>query len=161
MMTCNVVFGEWVYMLKDIGLGMVMIFYMTRSKALPFLAKVRPTATLLGFRTVCTIGTQAVLKCLRVGTKNGTWKWPVQWGFSRKNYGKRVFKDVVLCKISGALGSEPWNATIVLLPVMIAMITTRLRLNNPTPLSVTSQKPRIDRGIYTYLGYFGIMGRGV
>ena len=64
MMTCNVVFGEWVYMLKDIGLGMVMTFYMTRSKALPFLAKVRPTATLLGFRTVCTIGTQAgEMKC--------------------------------------------------------------------------------------------------
>lgn len=61
MMTCNVVFGEWVYMLKDIGLGMVMTFYMTRSKALPFLAKVRPTATLLGFRTVCTIGTQVLL----------------------------------------------------------------------------------------------------
>eukprot|EP00435_Cladocopium_sp_Y103_P035422 s1144_g9.t1 len=61
MMTCNVVFGEWVFMLKDIGLGMVMTFYMTRSKALPFLAKVRPTATLLGFRTACTIGTQVLL----------------------------------------------------------------------------------------------------
>ena len=58
MVDHNVVFGEWVFILKDIGLGMVMAFYMTRSRALPFLVKLRPTATLLGTRTMSTIATQ-------------------------------------------------------------------------------------------------------
>lgn len=58
MVDHNVVFGEWVFILKDIGLGMVMAFYMTRSRALPFLVKIRPTATLLGIRTMSTIATQ-------------------------------------------------------------------------------------------------------
>lgn len=58
MVDHNVVFGEWVFILKDIGLGMVMAFYMTRSRALPFLVKIRPTATLLGIRTLSTIATQ-------------------------------------------------------------------------------------------------------
>ena len=61
MVDHNVVFGEWVFILKDIGLGMVMAFYMTRSRALPFLVKIRPTATLLGIRTMSTIATQVVL----------------------------------------------------------------------------------------------------
>ena len=60
----NVTVGEWMWLTKDIGLGMVMTFFMTRSRALPYLASIRPTASLLGARTVCTITVQVLLNWL-------------------------------------------------------------------------------------------------
>jgi len=44
--------GEWVWLTMDLGIGVVMMFFMTQSKALPKLAAYRPTATLLGLRTL-------------------------------------------------------------------------------------------------------------
>lgn len=63
----NVTVGEWVWLTKDIGFGMIMTFFMTQSKALSCLAKVRPTATLLGARTLLTIGSQVLLNWLFFG----------------------------------------------------------------------------------------------
>lgn len=39
--------------------GILVTFYMTRSRALPRLKKIRPTASLLGYRTVLSIASQA------------------------------------------------------------------------------------------------------
>ncbi|CAE7226903.1 ATP13A3 [Symbiodinium sp. CCMP2456] len=63
----NVTIGEWVWLMKDIGFGMIMVFFMTQSKALSCLAKVRPTATLLGARTLLTIASQVLLNWLFFG----------------------------------------------------------------------------------------------
>ena len=64
MIDSNVVPGEWVWLTKDIGFGMIMTFFMTTSRALPYLVTVRPTATLLGVRILGTIVSQVLLNWL-------------------------------------------------------------------------------------------------
>jgi len=48
-------FGEWVWVTMDLGIGVLMMFFMTQSKAQPELTRFRPTATLLGARTISAI----------------------------------------------------------------------------------------------------------
>jgi len=78
----NVTVGEWVWLMKDIGFGMIMTFFMTQSKALPCLAKVRRTATLLGARTLLTIASQVLLNffffgCALYVLKSEAWYDPL------------------------------------------------------------------------------------
>lgn len=60
----NLSLGEWVWMTNDIGIGVIMMFFMTQSWARPTLAKYRPTATLLGFRTVSGVLVPYGLGCI-------------------------------------------------------------------------------------------------
>eukprot|EP00930_Biecheleria_cincta_P024095 TRINITY_DN17295_c0_g1_i1.p1 TRINITY_DN17295_c0_g1~~TRINITY_DN17295_c0_g1_i1.p1 ORF type:complete len:799 (+),score=130.82 TRINITY_DN17295_c0_g1_i1:270-2399(+) len=61
--------GEWVWLTMDIGIGVIMMFFMTQSQANPDLAHYRPTATLLGTRTISGILIPYVagLFCLVIG----------------------------------------------------------------------------------------------
>eukprot|EP00931_Biecheleriopsis_adriatica_P039456 TRINITY_DN22565_c0_g1_i1.p1 TRINITY_DN22565_c0_g1~~TRINITY_DN22565_c0_g1_i1.p1 ORF type:complete len:1348 (+),score=245.05 TRINITY_DN22565_c0_g1_i1:60-4046(+) len=61
--------GEWVWLTMDLGIGVVMMFFMTKSHAKPTLAHYRPTATLLGLRTISGIMLPYLLSviCLIVG----------------------------------------------------------------------------------------------
>ncbi|CAJ1402659.1 unnamed protein product, partial [Effrenium voratum] len=63
----NLSLGEWVWITNDIGVGVIMMFFMTQSQALPHLAKFRPTATLLGFRTVSGVLVPYGLGCAILG----------------------------------------------------------------------------------------------
>lgn len=64
MIDNNITPGEWIWLIKDIFLGILVTFYMTRSRALPRLKKIRPTASLLGYRTVLSIASQVLLVLL-------------------------------------------------------------------------------------------------
>lgn len=60
----NLSLGEWVWMTNDIGVGVIMMFFMTQSWAKPTLAKYRPTATLLGLRTISGVMVPYGLGCI-------------------------------------------------------------------------------------------------
>jgi len=60
----NISLGEWVWMTNDIGVGVIMMFFMTQSWAKPTLAKYRPTATLLGLRTISGVMVPYGLGCI-------------------------------------------------------------------------------------------------
>lgn len=47
--------GEWVWITMDMGIGVIMMSFMTKSRATEQLSAIRPTATLLGCRTVAGI----------------------------------------------------------------------------------------------------------
>lgn len=47
--------GEWVWLTMDLGIGVVMMYFMTQSRAKPDLVAYRPTATLLGLRTISSV----------------------------------------------------------------------------------------------------------
>lgn len=59
--------GEWVWISTDLGIGVAMMYFMTQSRAHPKLAPYRPTATLLGFRTISAIAVPFLTGLIALG----------------------------------------------------------------------------------------------